>query len=305
VNSPSFHDAIIIGGGFAGLSAAMQLARARRRVLVIDAGQPRNRFSDHSHGVFAHDGRPGSTLLAEARAQLATYPTVRVMQGEVVEARARDGGFLLETADGERARGRRLILATGIADRLPGVPGLAPRWGKTVLHCPYCHGYEIGGGPIGVLATGPLAIHQASLIADWGDVTLFSNGMIIDESTAAMLARRRVTIEPARVEAIEGQAPAIAGIRLADGRLVAVKALFVAAPTQMASPLAEMLGCAFDPTPLGPIIRTDTWKLTTVHGVYAAGDAARAPQNITFATADGVTAGVGLHHQLIADEAWG
>ncbi|MBN8942219.1 MAG: NAD(P)/FAD-dependent oxidoreductase [Rhizobiales bacterium] len=281
----------------------MQLARARRHVLVIDAGQPRNRFADHSHGVFALDGRSGDGLLAEARAQLAAYPTIRLARGEVVQASAVDGGFLVETATGERATGRRLILATGIADQLPEVPGLAPRWGKTVLHCPYCHGYEIGGGPIGVLATGPLAAHQASLIADWGNVTLFANGMDFDADIRAMLARRSVTIEPVRVEAIEGEAAAIAGLRLADGRLVAVKALFVAAPTRMASPLAEMLGCAFDSTPLGPIIRTDAWKLTTVAGVYAAGDAARAPQNITFATADGVTAGVGLHHQLIADEA--
>lgn len=303
MNSPSPHDAVIIGGSFAGLSAAMQLARARRRVLVIDAGQPRNRFSDHSHGVFALDGRSGSALLAEARAQLSAYPTISLMAGEAIGARPEDGGFRVEIAGGQQALGRRLLLATGIADQLPEVPGLAPRWGKTVLHCPYCHGYEIGGGPIGVLATGPLATHQASLIADWGDVTLFSNGMTVEPDTAAMLARRRVTIEPARVEAIEGPAPAIAGLRLADGRLVPVKALFVAAPTRMASPLAEMLGCAFDPTPLGPIIRTDAWKLTTVAGVYAAGDAARAPQSISYATADGVTAGVGLHHQLIADEA--
>ncbi|WP_215908945.1 NAD(P)/FAD-dependent oxidoreductase [Phreatobacter stygius] len=297
------YDAVIVGGSFAGLSAAMQLARARRPVLVIDAGQPRNRFASHSHGVLALDGRAGGDILDETRTQLARYPTVSLLTGEVAQIEAWDGGFRVETSDGQRAEGRRLVLATGITDILPDVPGLTPRWGKTVLHCPYCHGYEVGGGPIGVLAAaGPLSVHQASLIADWGEVTLFANGVDFDQAARTVLARRSVAIEPVPVVAIEGAAPVIDGIRLGDGRLVAVKALFVAAPNRMASGLAAALGCAFDQTPLGAIIRTDSSKLTTVPGVYAAGDAARAMANITFAAADGVQAGLGLHHQLIAEE---
>jgi thioredoxin reductase len=296
-------DAIVIGGSYAGLSAAMMLARARRAVTVIDAGAPRNRFSPHAHGVLALDGKPGSEILAEARAQLAAYPTVTMMQGEAVEVAGADGTFAVRTADGGVTETRKVLLATGVADPLPDLPGLGERWGRSVLHCPYCHGYEIGGGSIGVLATLPGSLHQAALLADWGDVTLFTNGPLeLDAADAAKLDRRRVRIEPGRVEALVGPGTTLTGVRLEDGRTVAVKALFVAAIQRMASPLAAALGCAFDETPLGPIVRTDAWKQTSVPGVFAAGDAASVPANVTLAAADGVRAGVGLHQSLVAGD---
>jgi thioredoxin reductase len=297
------YDAIIIGGSFAGLTAAMMLARARRPILVIDAGAPRNRFASHSHGVLAQDGRSGGEILADARAQLAAYPTVTMLQGTVVEATGQDGAFSVRTEDGTVAEGRKLLLATGVADTLPDIPGLRERWGKTVLHCPYCHGYEIGGGSIGVLATLPTSARLAGIVADWGDVTFFANGgPQPDDEERAMLERRKVRIEAAPVAAVEGPGTEMEGIRLEDGRLVPVRALFVPSFMRMASPLAEALGCAFDETPAGTLIRTDTMKLTTVPGVYAAGDAAYGPGNITLASADGVRAGMGLHHALIADD---
>src|SRR5215217_3933386 len=142
------HDAIIIGGSYAGLNAAMQLARARRRVLVIDDRRPRNRFAARAHGVMGRDGMPGAEIAAEARAQVLAYPTAAFRDGEVVDARSGACGFEIRLADGERVTGRRLMLATGVQDILPDLPGVKERWGRTVLHCPYCHGYEIGGGPI-------------------------------------------------------------------------------------------------------------------------------------------------------------
>ncbi len=163
------YDAVIVGGSFAGLSAALQLARARRQVIVIDAGRPRNRFAEHSHGVLAQDGLAGSDILATARAQVAAYPTATIVSGEVFSAHILDRKFAVE-ANGEQIECKRLLLATGVVDMLPDIPGLSERWGKTVATCPFCHGYEIGGGSIGVLATGPLSVHHASLIADWGDV---------------------------------------------------------------------------------------------------------------------------------------
>ena len=296
------YDAIIIGGSFAGLSAAMMLARARRSILVIDAGAPRNRFAAHSHGVLGHDGRPGGDILADARAQLAAYPTVTLLQGMAVAASGQDGDFVVSTADGATAQGRKLLLATGVADTLPDVPGVSERWGVSVLHCPYCHGYEIGGGPIGVLATTPTSAHQAALVADWGDVTFFVNGVLeLDGEQREMLDRRGVRIETARVTGLEGPAPLLEGVRLEDGRRVDVRALFVATTLRMASPLAEALGCALEETPMGLMIRTDAQKLTTVPGVHAAGDAAYAPSNVTLAAADGVRAAMGLHRALIAD----
>lgn len=297
------YDAIIIGGSFAGLSAAMQLARARRPILIIDGGQPRNRFAAHSHGVFTHDGAPGSELLQQARAQLAQYPTVSFVSDYAVQAKEADDGFTIRTEAGNNYAGRRLLLATGLSDRLPELAGLKERWGKTVLHCPYCHGYEINQGKIGVLASVPMSVHQASIVADWGDVTLFTNGKVeLDAEAMTLLQKRKVKIETTPVISIEGSSPALDGLRLADGRSIPLDALFVAVQAEQSSPLAAQLGCAFDETPMGFIVRTNNVKLTTVTGVYAAGDAARVPHNITLAMADGVMAAMGVHQSLIAAE---
>lgn len=299
-------DVIIIGGSFAGLSAALQLARTRRPIAVIDAGAPRNRFASHAHGVLAQDGKPGSVILAEARAQLAAYPNVTWLTATVREAACVSAGklaFSVSLDDGRLIAGRRLILATGVRDLLPELPGVAERWGRTVLHCPYCHGYEIGGGPIGVLGRLPASAHQASLIADWGDVTLFAAGMPpLDADAVQLLARRKVKVESVAVTAIEGASPAMNGARLADGRLIPLRALFLAAPIEQASALAQQLGCVLEEGMMGPIVQVDAMKMTSVPGVHAAGDAARAMANITFAMADGVMAAVGAHHALITEE---
>ncbi|MCH8686750.1 NAD(P)/FAD-dependent oxidoreductase [Pedomonas mirosovicensis] len=300
------YDAVIVGGSFAGLAAATMLARARRRVLVVDAGSPRNRFASHSHGLIGQDGRPGQDILRDARAQLAAYPTCELQTGEALSAAGEEGRFEVRLVDGGAVSAKRLLLATGVADDLPDLPGLHERWGATVLHCPYCHGYEIGGGPIGVLATNAMAVHKATLVADWGDVTLFTNGEITpDAASRAMLANRGVLIEETPVAGLEGEAPQLSGIRLTDGRLAPIRALFVAAPVRMTSPLAEQLGCAFDETPVGTLIRTDESKQTSIPGVYAAGDAANPRAAITVAAADGVVAGASLHMGLVMAEAGG
>jgi thioredoxin reductase len=215
--------------------------------------------------------------------------------------------------------GRQQVLATGIVDELPQVPGLAERWGATVLHCPYCHGYEVAGGRLGVLATSEMSLHQALLLPDWShDVTLFTQGVVTPTPEQhAALAARGVRVEPRRVVALLGTAPALAGARLADGGGgvdVPLDALFVGSRTHLARPgdseaapalpsLAEQLGCALDDGPFGPVIRTDARKETTVPGVYAAGDAARVPHNATWASADGVTAGIFAHQSLAFEPA--
>lgn len=294
------YDAIVVGGSFAGLSAAMQLVRARRRVLMIDAGQPRNRFSVASHGFLGQDGSGPAEIRAVGLRQLAQYPTFELREGVAEAARGEADGFAVVTAAGEEERARRLILATGVADRLPDLPGMEERWGKSVLHCPYCHGYEVRGRPLGVLATGPLAVHQASLIPDWGPTTLLTNGRFEpDAEQTALLEARGVAIERTPVEALVGSAQALRGLRLADGREVPIEGLFVAPTVRMASQLPHQLGCAFDEGPMGPYIRVDERRQTSVAGVYAAGDAARPMHNATFASADGVMAGVGAHQSLI------
>jgi thioredoxin reductase len=294
------YDAAVIGGSWAGLSAAMQLARARRRVLVVDAGRPRNRFAHASHGFLGQDGRTPSAILETARAQVLAYPTAEFRQDEATRAETCDGGFQVALASGATARARRLVLATGVVDELPDIPGLRERWGASVLHCPYCHGYEVAGGRLGVLAVGERSLHHALLLPDWSpQVTLFTNGTFepsADQREA--LAARGVRVEPRSLAAVVGDGPALTGVRLDDGELVALDALFTASRTRMASALPEQLGCEFDEGPFGPVIRTDARKETTVPGVYAAGDAARAAHNATWASADGVTAGMSAHQSV-------
>lgn len=298
-------DVIIIGGSFAGLAAALYLARARRDVLVIDSGEPRNRFSAHSHGVFALDGQPGSELLATAKSQLLMYPTARFLSRKVSRVSKREGFFEVETEkQQEHFQSRRLILATGLIDELPSIPGLRERWGKSIFHCPYCDGYEIGGGPIGVIATLPLSVHFAKLITDWGDVTLFTNGAItLDQESRDGLTRRGVRIEERKIVGIVGSSnDGLDGVSLSDGSKIGVKAIFIASLFRMAAPFARDLGCVQTQTPRGHLVQTDESKMTSVRGVYAAGDMARTTHSITFATSDGVTAGVSAHQSLVMEE---
>ena len=293
-------DALVVGGSFAGLSAAMQLARARRAVCVVDAGAPRNRFAAHAHGFFAQDGTPPFELLAQARAKLAPYPTVRFVDGRATAARAEGDGFTVSVDRGDTLTARRLLLAGGVTDTLPDVPGLRERWGATVLHCPYCHGYEVADRPLGVLATLPGSVHQAVLVADWGPVTFFLNGgEAPDDATRDLFRLRGVTVEPAPVVALEGPANGLDAVRLADGRRLPPAAMFVAPRTRPADGLAASLGCAFDDGMTGPHVRTDAMKQTTVPHVFAAGDAASMAHNATFASSDGVMAGVSMHRSLI------
>lgn len=294
------YDAIVIGGSYAGLSAAIHVARARRSVCVIDAGVPRNRFADVSHGFFGQDGYESHTMIAEALAQLQHYPTVKIVEDEAIGASAVGGGFEIGFANREALTAARLVLAFGISDVLPELPGLADRWGRSVLHCPYCHGFEYAGQRLGVLRTMPMSLHQALLIADWGPTTLFLNGGEMPDADArANLAQRGVAIEPAQITALRGEKTSLSSIILGDRRKVEIDALYLAPRSRLNSPIAEQLGCILDEGPFGPVIRTDGTKLTTVPGVYAAGDVARVPHNASWAAADGVTAGISLHQSLV------
>jgi thioredoxin reductase len=282
------------------IDAAMQLARARRRVLVVDGKSPRNRFAAHSHGFFGQDGKSPADIISEASAQLAKYPTAEIVAAEATAAQRADEQFVVTLSDGRSFKGSRIVLATGVRDELPALPGLQERWGASVLHCPYCHGYEVADRKLGVLATNALSIHQALLIPDWGPTTFFTQGIIAENADdAALLKGRNVLIERSPVVEVLGDAPDLTGLRLGDGRVVAIDALFVGPRTHMASGLAEQLGCDFEEGPMGPVIRVNDLKQTNVPGVFAAGDAATAWANASFAAAAGVAAGVATHRSLI------
>ncbi|WP_017903859.1 NAD(P)/FAD-dependent oxidoreductase [Pseudomonas asplenii] len=295
------HFIVVVGASFAGLSAAMQLARARQRVLLVDSGRPRNRFAAHSHGFLGQDGQPPLAIREQALRQLLRYPTVEFVQGEVVAARRDETGFAVVLADGREEVAARLVLATGLRDELPAIAGLQERWGHTVLHCPYCHGYEVRDQALGVLASMPLSAHQAGMIPDWGPTVYFTQGQFEpDAEQRAHLQARGVRIERTPVVELLGTEPKLEAVRLGDGRLVEVRALFIGPRTHMASPLAEQLGCEFEEGPTGPYLRVDARKETTVSGVFAAGDAASPMHNATLASAAGVMAGFGVHQSLMA-----
>ncbi|QJE00884.1 NAD(P)/FAD-dependent oxidoreductase [Massilia forsythiae] len=291
------YDVIVAGGSYAGMAAALQLVRARRKVLVIDGGQRRNRFAAVSHGVLGHDGRAPDAIHADARAQLLAYPDVTWREGLAVDAAAEEGGFTVRTGDGGALRARRLILATGVSDSLPDVPGLRERWGDSVVPCPYCHGYEFDRGALGVLGAGEVSMHQALLLPEWGETTLFTNGSFEpDADQLRQLEQRGVAIEREAVAEVVGPG---AGVRLRDGRTVELDGLFVASRIRVQGGLAEALGCAFAPGPLGDVIRTDDIKQTSVPGVFACGDAARAMASVSLAIGDGALAGIGTHRSLV------
>ncbi len=265
-------DVAVIGGSYAGLSASLQLARARRTVAIVDAGVRRNRFASASHGLLGQDGRAPGAIADAARADVRAYPTVQWFDGAAEHATATDGRFTIDVDGGRVIHARRVVLAPGVVDALPDIDGLAARWGTSVFHCPYCHGYELNRGRIGVVAGGPASYHQAMMLPDWGTVTLFTNSVFAPDPTQlGELAARGVVIEPTPILRVVDRAT----VALADGRQVVLDGLFIASRTHIATPIPAELGCQFDESPLGHFIRTDALKATTVPGVFACGDAAR------------------------------
>ncbi|MEN4937212.1 NAD(P)/FAD-dependent oxidoreductase [Stenotrophomonas sp. TWI1151] len=290
-------DVVIIGGSYAGMSAALQLVRARRNVLIIDGGKPRNRNARVAHGFLGREGLPPADIASQARDELLRYPTLRWLTGTAVSAQAIDDGgrFQVTVEDRQTFVADRVILAHGVTDDLPDIDGIGERWGRSVFHCPYCHGYEVFEGRIGVIGCakdGGAA--QALLLCDWGRITLFCSqaSARIDAEQHARLEACGVVIESAQVQRVEDTATVV----LADGRRVEVDALFISPHSRLSTDLAEQLGCELKD---GGCITTDSAKQTTVPGVFACGDAARMAGSIALAVGEGALAGVAVHHSLM------
>lgn len=294
-------DAIVVGGSYAGLSAALQLVRARRKVLVMDSGKRRNRFAETSHGFLGQDGRAPGAIVADARAQLMAYPTVEWLESQAIGCDGEADDFSVSAENGSRHRSRRIVLAAGVVDTLPPIPGLAERWGKTVFHCPYCHGYELNQGRIGVLASSEMSMHHALMLPDWGRTTFFINGAFEpDADKIDQLESRGVRIEREPIDKVSGT---VLDVEFSSGRVVSLDGLFTMTRTNPASPLGERLGCAMDQGPMGPFLQTNEFKETSVPGVFACGDVARAAGSVALAVGDGAMAGVGAHRSLIFSHA--
>ncbi|GAA1503903.1 thioredoxin reductase [Agromyces terreus] len=306
-------DVIIVGGGSAGLSAALMLGRSRRRVLVVDARRPRNRFAGHMHGVIGRDHTSPLDLLADARVELARYDGVEVREGAVAAASVdRDDDatgdgprLLVELDDGTRHAARRLLVASGVQDVLPDIAGLAEQWGRGAFLCPYCDGWEHRDRRIGVLATGAGSMHQAQLMRQLSaHVRVFAEGAQLTAADRAGLLARDIPLEQRRVVAILADADGrLTGVRLDDGDELDVDALFVAPEQVPDDGLLRALGAVRAPHPMGgEFTAVDPMGRTSVPGVWAAGNVTDPRSSVPFAMAAGNAAGAAINADLVAAE---
>jgi thioredoxin reductase len=294
-------DALIIGGSYAGLSAAMALGRSRRRVLLLDTGRPCNRQTPHSHNFLTQDGATPAALRAQALAQVLHYPTVELRADEALTASALpDGGFRVETAAGASLTAPKLLLATGVIDLLPTLPGFAECWGISVLHCPYCHGYEVADQRLGVFGNGDMGFEFARLIHNWSpQLTLFTNGLsTLTEAQQQVLARHGIAVVETPLAGFDHAQGQLRAVQLADGTMHPLDAVFARVPFEQAGTLARQLGCAF--TEMGHV-QVDDFQRTSLPGVFAAGDATTPFRAVSAAVAAGSKAGALINMELIAE----
>ncbi|REK84722.1 NAD(P)/FAD-dependent oxidoreductase [Streptomyces inhibens] len=296
-------DVVVVGGGVAGLSGALTLARARRSVLVIDSGEPRNAPASGVHGFLSHDGLPPRELLRAGREEVTGYGG-RIMSDRVTAVRRADEHFVVDTEGGRSWSARRLLVTTGLVDELPDVPGLRERWGREVLHCPYCHGWEVRDTPIGVLATGPGAVHQALLFRQWSpDVTLFLHTADDPvEEQWEQLAARGIAVVDGRVVGLDVADDRLSGVRLASGACVPVRALAVRPRFEARDGVLSGLGpkTVEHPLGVGSYVESDGSGRTGVAGVWVAGNVTDLMGGVAVAAASGVQAASAINADLVA-----
>jgi thioredoxin reductase len=299
------YDVVVIGGGAAGLNGALMLARSRRSVVVLDAGRPRNAPAEGVHGLLAREGMAPSDLLERGRSEVRSYGG-HVVTAEVVDVVREDGSFEVTLADGRSVHARRLLVASGLVDRLPDVPGLADRWGRDVLHCPYCHGWEVRDRAIGILGSGPNSHHQALLFRQLSeDVVYFTHQAPLDEEQAEQLLALGVRIVDEPVVAVAVTDDRLSGVVLAGGRVVPREALAVA--TRMEARVAHLAGLGITaeehPAGVGTHIPSDALGRTEVAGVWVAGNGTDLTAQVGASAAQGALAGAQINADLAAEDA--
>jgi thioredoxin reductase (NADPH) len=303
MNKDLTHDVAVVGGGAAGLSAAVALARSLRSVVVVDAGEPRNAPAGGAHNVLAREGVAPHELLAAGRREAEHYGA-EIRHDRAVGARRRDDGFEVELAGGGTVRSRRLLLTTGLVDELPDVPGVWEHWGKSVLHCAYCHGWEVRGQRIGVLGTNPFSVHQALLFRQLSDdVTLFVHTMPDPGQEAwEQLDVLGIRVVSGLVERVRGDGDVLEAVVLADEREVPVDALTVSPRFTARADLYEQLGGTLTDHPLGTFVETDLMGQTAVPGVWAAGNVSDLKAMVSVATGAGVATAAAINADLVLED---
>jgi thioredoxin reductase len=299
------YDVVVIGGGAAGLNGALMLARSRRSVVVIDSGAPRNAPAEGVHGLLGHDGIPPAELLERGRAEVRRYGG-QIAVGEVATAERDAEGFVVTLADGRSTRARRLLVATGLVDGLPDVPGLRVRWGRDVVHCPYCHGWEVRDRAIGVLATGPMSMHQTLLFRQLSDnVMYFTNGTPAPTGEEAeQLAALDIGVVTGEVAAVDVVDDHIAGVRLVDGSVIGRDVLVVASRMVARAGFLESLGLLpkEHSSGVGEHIPADPLGRTDVTGVWVAGNVTDLSAQVGASAAAGARAGAQINADLVTED---
>jgi thioredoxin reductase len=293
----STYDVAVIGGGAAGLSAALVLGRARRNVIVIDGGEPRNAPAAHMQGFITRDGTPPADLLAAAQTEVLGYG-VEIAADEVVQIRA---GFSLASASGRTVTARRVVLATGAIDQLPDIAGAKDRWGRDFLHCPYCHGWEVRDQPIGVLGTDPASGEYAHLLRQWSDdIIFFAHSQQVAPAERAALIARDIQVVEGLVTKFSVLNDRLDAVFLADGRAIPRSAVFMR-PTLRArgNDLAESLGVEVDDA---GFVRVDSTGQTTASGVWAIGNAANPRAQVITAAGEGSAAAIAINNDLVQED---
>ncbi|WP_446664544.1 NAD(P)/FAD-dependent oxidoreductase [Flexivirga sp. B27] len=298
-------DVVVIGGGAAGLSGALMLARSRRSVAVIDAGAPRNAPADGIHGLLGYDGMPPAEYLARGTENVRRYGGL-VIDGEVSEISRDTTGFAVTLADGRNTHARRILLATGLVDEIPDIDGLAERWGRDLVHCPYCHGWEVRDRAIAVLATGPMTFHSTLLWRQLSDrVVLLRNGIDFTAEQLAQVTARGVRIAEGRVQSVVTTDDAITGVAMADGQVVPCEV--ITAGTRMVARAGVVATLGLEPVEhpsgMGMHVPTDAAGRTDVPGVWAAGNVTDLAAQVGAAAAAGSMAGAQINAELALEEA--
>ena len=295
------YDVTIVGGGPAGLSAALILGRACRSAIIFDAAQPRNAAVPHIHGLLSRDGVAPLELLRIAREDLARYQTVQIEQVEVTSARCMSPGFEVTLATGRTCRSRKLLIATGVADNVPNVPGLRDLYGTSVFHCPFCDAWELRGQPIAVYGRGARGHGLALELLGWTrDLVICTDGPAeLEDNERLELARNGIIVREERIARLDGRKGLLERVHFADGEVLSRRALFFTVGQHQSSALAKNLGCLFNDK---GTVHTGRHESTEVPGLYVAGDASRDVQWVVIAAAEGAEAAYAMTLDMLAED---
>jgi thioredoxin reductase len=293
------HDVVIVGGGAAGLSAALVLGRARRRVVVVDAGAPRNAPAAHMQGFLSRDGMPPAELLAAGREEVTGYG-VEIVDDSVVKI---EPGFFVRLASGDTLSARRTLLTTGVVDELPTIAGARERWGRDLLHCPYCHGWEVRNQPLGVLGTHPAAAMHAQLVRQWSDdVVFFTHETDVSAPERAQLDARGIRVVDGEVVRLVVEADRLTGVEVAGGRVIGRTAVFIR-PRNVPRPDGLLAGLGVERDTEGLVV-ADRDGRTSVPGVWAAGNVVDPRGSVIAAAGAAATAAMAVNADLVQEDVW-